>query len=88
MIWQRDKQLHFLGALVLSVGFGYFYNVAAGIIAAMLAEVVKIVMFDMPQADLHAVRMDWHEKGQDVIAQLLGALAGAAVVAWILPEVV
>jgi hypothetical protein len=80
-----DKILHFLvgliaaacvteGLMLLGAGFGI--AAAIGISVAMILEVLKIELYDIPNAVRDGREMDWIEKAWDAVAQFGGALFG------------
>lgn len=72
-----DKYLHFAVGAVITLLIGIEHSVMAGVLAAVVAEVCKITMYDMQKA----LEIDWQEKIDDMLAQILGA---AFVACWLL----
>lgn len=69
----RDKILHFIvGAVIAAIVSRMTMNVADGFFVAAAAEVGKIVLYDFPRTP----KLDFREKGFDLLAQILGASSG------------
>lgn len=69
-----DKKLHFVSGLIIAFVVRLLTeSVLLGCAAAIGAELVKILFWDMPRTPT----MDWQEKGFDMLAQICGAAAGS-----------
>lgn len=73
---EKDKVLHFAVGFFVALICSPLGGVAAGLAMAFLAEVCKIVFWDIPHAGSENRAMDWPEKFADMVAQMFGAAFG------------
>ena len=67
LIKQTDKQLHFLGGIVLALAFGLFLGAWVGLTAAIIAGIAK-ELYDMTGRGTPDV--------MDAVATIVGGLVG------------